>query len=96
MRVKKEGVKKKNGIISIFSFSAMTDISSILNTMDAADIFSNTGDDPLSALSDPANVDKIKQITRWEQVEKKQAVKLTSFNPWEVIRLGGGTATADR
>jgi len=40
--------------------------------------------------------DKIKQVTRWEQVEKTENIKLSSFDPWTVIRVGGATTTADR
>ena len=40
--------------------------------------------------------DKIKQMTRWEQVEKNESIKLSSFDPWTVIRVGGATTTADR
>ncbi len=40
--------------------------------------------------------DKVKKSTRWEQTEKNKMVKLSSFDPWTVIRVGGSTTTADR
>ena len=40
--------------------------------------------------------DKMKQVTRWQKVEKTENIKLSSFDPWKVIRAVGETTTADR
>lgn len=44
----------------------------------------------------PQDDNKAKQVTRWEQVEKTEDIKLSNFDPWTVIRVGGATTTADR
>lgn len=40
--------------------------------------------------------DKVKLSTRWEQIKSDKMVKLSSFDPWTIIRVGGETTTADR
>jgi len=60
LRTRKEGVKKNNGIISIFSFGVMTDIQAVQDIKEVVDVFSDAGDDIMTAIDQ--NKDKIKAI----------------------------------